>query len=314
MAYTPAGAVGAGKAHHVQGTEPAMSNGDFWTKFSQGPVPYSPLVLAQAPLIYMQLDGATATDGSGNSRTPTAVGGTPVTGVAPLITTGKCWTFDGSQDLRWDGIQSYMTSASMTWEAWIKLSVAVPGFGLNGPIWDRRHQDKYNFWFYVDGNQKVVLELWTSAGTLNLVGGTALAVGTRYHVVGTFDSATGAARIYVNGAQDASGTRTGTLKSDATRLGLAGDWRGAYQTNPYYPFKGQIDEAALYGAALTPAQVLEHYNAGVGANAPPVIDAVYQRVEGWTTAVPGTDPTDIDTRIDAAIAAALATYQSILDA
>jgi hypothetical protein len=77
-----------------------------------------------------------------------------------------------------------------------------------------------------------------------------------HHYAGTFDAASGALKLYIDGqlrAQDDIGeSLTLTGSADPTYIGF--DDAG---TNRY--FNGQLDEAAIYGSVLTDSQLAEHY-------------------------------------------------------
>lgn len=79
--------------------------------------------------------------------------------------------------------------------------------------------------------------------------------GTAYHLVATYDASTGAAKIYINGTEAASGTwSTG---------GAGTRWNGAFKFPWRYTngqeMAGDFQHAAIYSKALTPAQVYAHY-------------------------------------------------------
>ena len=78
--------------------------------------------------------------------------------------------------------------------------------------------------------------------------------GGTYHVVGTFDGTT--RRLYVNGAQVASATLAGGATATSNAV-FIGSWDGTSEF-----MRGTIDEAAVYGTALSAARVLAHRDAG----------------------------------------------------
>lgn len=87
---------------------------------------------------------------------------------------------------------------------------------------------------------------------------------TWYHVVGTYDGAHIA--LYVNGAFVAQTTATPNLTQFFCQIGATGN-------PPANWFIGRVDEAAIYGYALTSSQVATHYNRAVATS--PV--ATYQQ-------------------------------------
>jgi RHS repeat-associated protein len=125
----------------------------------------------------------------------------------------------------------------------------------------------------------------------NLDAPTTLSPGTWYHVV--YVVTPGSWTIYVNGSQAASGTLlSGTpLLWDATHQLAIGD---IAPNDPPYPFNGSVDEVAVYGVALTAAQVSNHYRAGTnpgqpitGATSPLTAGAHRIRIEYQGLAAPG---------------------------
>lgn len=96
---------------------------------------------------------------------------------------------------------------------------------------------------------------------------TATALNTsKHHVVGTYDSATGTAKLYVDGTQ--VGTVTGTTgaavsTTDPFVIGQKPD--GVLNTNG---FNGVIDEVVVYNYVLTPTQVSTHNTASNSTPAP----------------------------------------------
>ncbi len=77
-----------------------------------------------------------------------------------------------------------------------------------------------------------------------------------HHVVGTFDGT--AATLYVDGVAAGSAAVTGAYQPQTGNvLEIA---QGEPGDNLYFP--GQLEEAAVYGTALSPAQVQRHYSVG----------------------------------------------------
>ncbi len=97
--------------------------------------------------------------------------------------------------------------------------------------------------------------------------------GSWHHLVGVFDSAGGSMYLYVDGVQAASGSATGLnggVIDNGSSVSIGSESSGP--TPDYaYAFEGTIDEVAIYGHALSPAQVSAHYAAVYGPNTPPFI-------------------------------------------
>ncbi len=91
----------------------------------------------------------------------------------------------------------------------------------------------------------------------NLNGATSINDGVWHHIVAVYNGAN--KYIYLDGVQDATVAATGAITANATALRIA---ENAQATGRYWA--GWIDEVSLYNVALTPAEVLDHYNAGKG--------------------------------------------------
>lgn len=94
------------------------------------------------------------------------------------------------------------------------------------------------------------------------VGATAINDGSAHHVVVVLDGPTVAdVRIYIDGVEDThSVDGAATVATSAGALAFAAD----PVSTTLREWLGVLDEVAFYGYALTAAQVLAHYNAGIG--------------------------------------------------
>ena len=99
-------------------------------------------------------------------------------------------------------------------------------------------------------------EFWVNSGTtmITLDGGAA-PLNAWHHLVGTFDGTT--ATLYVDGVATAASAVTAYQPQNGNPLEIAQSEPG---TNFYFP--GQLEEAAVYGTALSPTQVRNHYRVG----------------------------------------------------
>lgn len=88
----------------------------------------------------------------------------------------------------------------------------------------------------------------------DITGGTAV-IGAWTHVVAVYDGTS--PKLYVNGVSVGSATGPGgyNVSIPSTNFSI-----GAHDTGAS-PYAGALDETAIYGTALTPAQILAHYNA-----------------------------------------------------
>lgn len=185
--------------------------------------------------------GTSAADASGNGHTGTLVNG-------PSWTTGKIdggLAFDGDND-RVTFTSPALANASFSFAAWFKRAATngwpqfVIGVGSSGSTNNQAaiyitNGGAINFGFYAN-------DLQSSGGLITN--------GVWHHVVGTYDYATGARRIYLDGveiASQASGVSpfTGNTSS-ALAWSLADNW---------FPLNGALDEVRIYTRALSAEDV-----------------------------------------------------------
>jgi hypothetical protein len=208
---------------------------------------YSKTVLLDVPMAYYRLDessGSTAQDISGNALNGTYIGGVTLgTGGALYGDPDTAATFNGST-----GEVSLPTlnfvGLPYSIEAWIKTSslAATQVFAYVQGIF-----------CIIDTTGRFRLGV-TGGGAIASTNGT-IAVNTWYHLVATYNATTGISTIYINGVNITNGT-PGTVTAGLVSVignDTSTDW-----------FNGVIDEVAIYNFPLTDAQVLRHYNAGIG--------------------------------------------------
>jgi hypothetical protein len=99
-------------------------------------------------------------------------------------------------------------------------------------------------------------EFWVNSGTgMISIYSNPATLNSWHHVVGTFDGTT--ASLYVNGALAASSAVTGYAGQTGSVLEI-----GQSEPGENFYFPGQLEEAAVYGAALSATQVQRHYSVG----------------------------------------------------
>ncbi len=96
-------------------------------------------------------------------------------------------------------------------------------------------------------------------GYAGLDGPAPLAVGSTYHLAGVYDGST--LRLYVNGGLVAEQSLPGTVAQTASELQV-----GAY--NGESTWNGIVDEAAIYDAPLSAAEIKRHFDIGAEGRAP----------------------------------------------
>jgi hypothetical protein len=85
------------------------------------------------------------------------------------------------------------------------------------------------------------------------------------HVVGVLDQPAGRMKIYVNGVEVGSGVPRPTIINTTHEVSI-GARKGGGSPNYDLNFAGRIDEVAIYNRALSPAEVLAHFNAAFTNN------------------------------------------------
>jgi Concanavalin A-like lectin/glucanases superfamily len=214
---------------------------------------YRDAVLADAPLGYWRLgetSGTTMVDASGNGRDGVYAGG-PTLGVPGLLPSDADKAL--GTGVGWGAVAhaAWMQVGQITLEAIIRPTTnAVLGNILDRDI------DNVNrvFQFRRETTNKLSVIVWPNdAGAfVQLTGATNLLLDTSYHVVCTWDSVT--LRLYVNGVQDAAVAlaRGGLITTKTTELDIGTNRAGLQR------FVGTVDEAAIYGSALSAARIALH--------------------------------------------------------
>jgi hypothetical protein len=159
-------------------------------------------------------------------------------------------------------------SATFSIEAWVNgnaqtsdAGIITRGTGAGG--------EQFNLDCGSGGTHLFRFFVRDAGGGVHLANGNLGPNGTWRHLVGVCDEANGKVILYVNGISNASGTITAGsgLQSSANATTFGARQSGA--ASPYdLQFVGSMEEVAIYNVALTPAQVLRHYNAV--SNRPPV--------------------------------------------
>jgi hypothetical protein len=129
-----------------------------------------------------------------------------------------------------------------------------------------------NGWLFYQGNSTLadgngfLFRQYNNSGLASQSGASVnLALDTNqwYHVVGVFDGTN--ISTYVNGALGATAVFTSTPRPNTNILIPLTFGARADGAAGYFTYSGQIDEAAVYDAALSPGRILAHYQAGTNA-------------------------------------------------
>lgn len=158
---------------------------------------------------------------------------------------GASGLFDGSGDYVTSTISSAIGTGDFTVEAWIRVaSLSADGeiFCISDPTFNT---SKFNLVFEVKTSGSIRFSVQDGSGgtQIDLTTPTALiSTGVWYHVAGTMSGTTG--KIWIDGAQQASGTGTGTRVNgeSSCRFGyLSPDFSGIVTRY----FNGHIDDFRL---------------------------------------------------------------------
>jgi len=173
-------------------------------------------------------------------------GGT-LTGDARLVARDKGWALrlNGKGALKVHNVKGYMKpGSSFTIAGWIRLEAPRGLLARNatkaGGYWDLGHfiQGQSKWMFHVRGDDRAAYHAaWKRPITT-----------ARWrHVVGVYESATGTARLYVNGSQMASATHEKVKGLSAAQSSNLSIGNGV---------KGLVDDVMLFKAALTSEQIM----------------------------------------------------------
>jgi hypothetical protein len=240
---------------------------------------YGDVVRADGAHTFWHLDeasGTTAEDSSGGSSDGRYVGD-PTRRVAGAV--------PGSLGVRLDGVDDGVFTKSrftdprqLSVEAWVKTTTTRGGtlisFGdrVDGP------STQFDRLIYLTDAGKLVFGLWDGAAT-TVQSARSVNDGRWHHVVGTVDSDSFA--LYLDGDLAASRDARPHHHDGYWRIG--GDNLSGWPQAPTSTrLAADVDEVAIYGTALTRAQVEEHHEAGTTSTPPS--DATVPSAPGTLTA------------------------------
>ncbi len=248
---------------------------------------YRSSVLSAAPLAYWTLDAVAGAlsgqDASGNGMHATPLGSGPLgSGLFGGAAAG------GGQYLQAPALPAMSGRKALTVEAWVKLDAPLSGTReAYGSIFDSS-QDSYVM--YLDkANGELRFKVTSANGYAERPGASASIVNKRQgewmHVVGMLDpddAAGASAKIYINGVLRDRHTAVKLDSSIAAGqlAAIGADWNNGSPKSLLDI--GLIDQVAVYGQALSEAQIRSHYELGSGqsfAASAPKITAIAQGFE-----------------------------------
>ena len=142
-------------------------------------------------------------------------------------------------------------------EVWIKTNAT----NQNG-FWFEKGTVNSQYSLFQEGTNIQWRQLFTVGGLTSLSTTTATYINTSswYQVVGTFTS--GRRRLYINGNLVNSDAQTGTISTNSGGMSIGA--YGGYTGGKDYYYNGNLAICRVYNKELTPAEVLQNYNATKG--------------------------------------------------
>ena len=221
--------------------------------------PYAQAVLADTPAAYWRFGEPAGVNAADQLRgNHGLVPGSVTLGQAGIFTDNSAMAFRGEDGSKVTVPNSPSLLAidggtSLALEAWVKpQTMTVPSH--------------YQIFYSFPGQAASYLGLYDSGNVLrplvalvingtqrSFVAGPALAIGSWYHVVVTYNGS--ALRLYVDGTE--VGQLTGL--SGPVSIGAGGVQLGGYPIAGGYNLNGLVDEPAIYDHSLTATQVAAHY-------------------------------------------------------
>lgn len=223
---------------------------------------YNEEVLADNPLVYYRLDetsGTTASDAIG-SNDGTYTGSVSLGADALITGGGKAADFSGGY-VSIPALGSALTEWSV--EAWAKFDVntgskTVISNDLSG--WNDDVSIGLDPEEVYTSDRRIAVVHQDSVNQVRTIATDTVdaSAGAIYHIVVTSDGS--ALRLYVNGQLQATTAKAGAaLKFGNNAINIGRNPPNGRSMD------GVVDEPAVYGYALSAAQVAAHYNAGIGA-------------------------------------------------
>jgi hypothetical protein len=214
---------------------------------------YASTVLGTASLrSYWRLgesEGTTAADSKGTNH-GTYENGVTLGTTGALNETNTAATFDGADDGVSVPNATNLRPARITVEAWVKGGAGLEDYDsvvlkTTSNAWD----NGYGLYWTSDGNIHFFVNHWDLYDVA-----TSLPADEWTHIVGTYNGSQ--IRIFKNGVLAASLAHTLAITHSTTPLMI-----GAGLPGGAYSWSGDVDEVAVYNAALGAAAVTNHYNA-----------------------------------------------------
>ena len=247
---------------------------------------YGKAVYDNDPLIYWRLndtDGTAKDSGAYNS--PGTYNGSVTHGVSGAIAGNTATSFDSNAMVASN--QAYSNPTTYSLETWFKTTTNVGGKIIGFGNSQTGLSNNYDRHVYMQDNGTLAFGVWTGQTNLAITSAS-YNDGNWHHLVA--EQSSDGMKLFVDGSLQATNPQTGSQAYDGYwKIGGDVTWN----SSSYY-FAGTLDEAAVYGTALSAADVLNHYNLGSSiANVPPVA-AFSSTTTDLTSSLDGSGSTDPD--------------------
>jgi hypothetical protein len=191
------------------------------------------------------VSGSTVADVSGNNNNGTVSNAVGTSGGKY----GGALSFNGtSARVNVPNTASLQLSSAMTLEAWVRPAVVSNAW--RDVVY--KGDDNYYLEATSTGGSRPVGGGIIGGASVEIRGSPALTTNAWAHLALTYDGA--ALRLYVNGTQVSSTTKTGTIRTSTNQLQIGSDSiHGQY-------FSGLIDEVRIFNIARTQAQIQSDMN------------------------------------------------------
>jgi len=218
---------------------------------------YETEVLADSPVAYYRLGeaaGPTAADSSGNSRDATADAGVTF-GQDGLITPDSDTAVALSSTPRVVSPGFVKSGTGTSLECWVKFNAPPAGGTFANLVGDHEGANDFHLTLQAGGDAVVRATVQTDAGTVSVESSESMDDGRQYHVVATWDAATGALRLYVNSVEVGTATQAGNAVNTDNPVCIGGEGLDVI-----------VDEVAIYDNPLGADRIAVHFDL---VNVPP---------------------------------------------
>lgn len=225
---------------------------------------YTTVILNDAPIVYWGLDeeedlpGNTFKDLTATANHGDYIG-SPSLNQTGLIAGNKTSIEFGSGNYGYleNDLPSY-DSQDITIEAWAYLN--APTSSTIFHFGDAAVSSHRGYFFGITSDLKLRFQTWTDTWVGIYTTNPVITINTTHYIVVTHNSTSEEIKYYVDGLIIETISHTGGIHENSYPIRI-----GAVKSSSVTEFfNGRLDEIAYYTKVLTPEQILDHYNAGIG--------------------------------------------------